>query len=134
MKIRCRYLCSAMKTLSIFLLVVLLITATFSKWVLIASYNINQNYIATVLCINKAKPKSCCKGKCYLGKQMSKEESNESTNTSNGKEKLDIQLFYTVITNSSLPPIYTLTTTCNSYNPVFALQNVLKSCFRPPQA
>jgi hypothetical protein len=123
-----------MKTLSIFLLLVLLITATFSKWVLIASYNINQNYIATVLCINKAKPKSCCKGKCYLGKQMNKEASNESTSANNGKEKFEVQLFFSPLTENSFLNNRISTNTYNGYYQAFALQDVLKSCFRPPQA
>ena len=42
-------------------------------------YTIDYEYIATVLCINKNKPKMQCNGKCYLKKQLAKSIENESS-------------------------------------------------------
>lgn len=45
----------------------------------VAYYNINKEYIASVLCINKAKPASTCNGKCYLSKKMAEQKQQEQT-------------------------------------------------------
>lgn len=36
----------------------------------VINYVINYDYIATILCINKEKPKSTCNGKCHVVKQL----------------------------------------------------------------
>ena len=38
----------------------------------VLEYAVNYNYIATVLCENKAKPKLHCNGKCHLMKELAK--------------------------------------------------------------
>lgn len=43
---------------------------------IIAWYQINKEYVATVLCENKDKPELNCCGKCYLNKQLKKTEDN----------------------------------------------------------
>lgn len=50
----------------------------------VIEYLINRDYIAKNLCINKDKPKSCCKGKCHLVKQLNK------TNPSNENDKKEL--------------------------------------------
>ncbi len=40
----------------------------------IGYYYANKTYIASQLCVNKDKPKSCCEGTCYLNKQLKKAE------------------------------------------------------------
>lgn len=50
----------------------------------IVDYLINKDFIAKNLCENRNKPKSCCKGKCYLLKQLKKANhtaTNEPKNT-----------------------------------------------------
>lgn len=37
-------------------------------------YFLNQGYIKEVLCINKNKPQLQCNGKCYLTKQLKKQQ------------------------------------------------------------
>ncbi len=41
---------------------------------IIIDFNINQDYIAKVLCINKDKPEMKCNGKCHLTKELKKTE------------------------------------------------------------
>lgn len=41
-------------------------------------YMLNQDYIAEFLCINKDKPKLQCNGKCYLVKEIEKQQESES--------------------------------------------------------
>jgi hypothetical protein len=38
----------------------------------VAEYIINYDYIANVLCVNKAKPQMHCNGKCHLMKELAK--------------------------------------------------------------
>lgn len=42
--------------------------------IIIVDFNINQDYIAEVLCINKDKPEMKCNGKCHLKKELKKTE------------------------------------------------------------
>lgn len=39
-------------------------------------YAINYDYISKVLCVNKEKVKSTCKGKCYVKKQLEEQKEN----------------------------------------------------------
>lgn len=59
------------------LLILLMAVQTFSKWCLILEYQVNKDFIAKNLCINRAKPASCCQGKCYLNKKMASDESQQ---------------------------------------------------------
>lgn len=48
------------------------------------NYQINYEYISSVLCINKEKPEVECHGKCHLNKELKKaaeEESQKSSTT-----------------------------------------------------
>lgn len=44
------------------------------KTLTVTSYYLNKTYISQELCVNKAKPRVQCNGKCYLKKQLKKEE------------------------------------------------------------
>ena len=56
----------------------------------ILEYAINYDYISKVLCENKQNPKSCCKGKCHLGKQLKNvfDDSANSNTPGQGKSSL----------------------------------------------
>jgi hypothetical protein len=56
-----------------------MVAQTFSKWCLIADFQVNRDYIAKNLCVNRFKPCCCCKGKCYLNKKMAADESQQQT-------------------------------------------------------
>ena len=62
----------------------------------VIDYLINKDYIAKNLCINKDKPKSCCKGKCHMVKQLLKTNQNtekDSKNTSSRVQLKDMNEF-----------------------------------------
>lgn len=84
-----------------------------AKLGIVAWYEINKDYVADVLCINKDKPELNCKGKCYLKKQLNK--TDEQQNSQDGKVvdtkieiaeyvpasiKYDVQEYYTVSNQS----------------------------------
>ncbi len=67
--------------------------ATFNKAIALLDYKLNENYIASTLCENKDKPACCCHGKCFLKKQLQKDEGNDKNTSSNTKDKFDVSLF-----------------------------------------
>ncbi len=51
----------------------------------VVDYIVNYEYISKVLCINKAKPKLNCNGKCHLMKELAKTSESETPISSNKK-------------------------------------------------
>lgn len=67
-------------------------------------YTLNKEYVTEKFCINKAKPKMHCNGKCYLKKQLAK--SGDETNNSEKQrlpEKTD-----TIYISAIIPPVLRL--------------------------
>lgn len=105
------------------------------RYLVMLDFELNRDYIAKTLCINKAKPKSCCKGSCYLKKKLDKTDKEEgSSNTLNNKDRNEV-LFCAEIKN-----------TFNHYEVVFITKqkhslpdtenipsNFNGSVFHPPQ-
>lgn len=58
-----------------------------AKSVIFLSFKYNQKTLAATVCINKDKPKSCCEAKCYLDKEIKKEDKRQSDSSSNIKDK-----------------------------------------------
>jgi hypothetical protein len=57
------------------LAIILFLSLSFQSMVklgIVAWYEVNKTYVATVLCENKDKPEMKCCGKCYVNKQMNK--------------------------------------------------------------
>ncbi|MBA4320815.1 MAG: hypothetical protein C0412_20695 [Flavobacterium sp.] len=51
----------------------------------VIDYVVNYEYISTVLCVNKAKPKLQCNGKCHLMKELAKSSESETPISSDKK-------------------------------------------------
>lgn len=101
----------------------------------VIDYVVNYEYITKVLCVNKAKPKLQCNGKCHLMKELAKSSENEAPISSNKKmasQQFEI-LFLEEIKSFEITPIYFFETqqinTDNS-NLYFRLNTA--SVFRPP--
>ncbi len=60
------------------MLSVLILLQPLSRMLLVMEYQVNKNYIATVLCVNKAKPLLKCEGKCQLIKGIKASENQEN--------------------------------------------------------
>jgi len=73
-----------MKLLAGSILILLVLFQAFSKWVIMAEYTINKDYIAKNLCENKARPMLHCNGKCQLMKKLAEEEKQNSSNSNTG--------------------------------------------------
>ena len=66
-----------MKQLLHITIIILLLIQPISKLWIIVSYQLNKEYIARELCVNRDKPAKCCEGKCYLNTQLAHAEEQE---------------------------------------------------------
>lgn len=89
-----------MKLIIVRILILLVATQAFSKWVILLEYEWNKEYIAQTLCKNKAKPKLKCEGKCQVAKKMAAEEEPSSPTPS---QKLKFQ--EVVFANEAMRPM-----------------------------
>jgi hypothetical protein len=83
-----------LKQAIIILLIVTIAIQVFSKWIVILVYEMNKDYIASNLCVNRAKPASCCKGKCFLQKKLAIDDDQQpSPGKSSHAEDIQVELF-----------------------------------------
>ena len=123
-----------MKRGFILILVLVMLLQSSIRSVYVAYYQINQDYIASVLCINKAKPTSICNGKCYLLKKMKEQAKQEQTIPSvlKGLEKV---VLYFAQTNISFVPIFSEETQVASLDAyqIHAYKSLVDCIIQPPQ-
>ena len=60
-----------------------------AKTVIYFQFKSNQKQLAETVCENKNKPKSCCAAKCYLDKELKKEDKRQSDSSSSIKDKAE---------------------------------------------
>lgn len=101
----------------------------------VIDYVVNYEYITKVLCVNKAKPKLQCNGKCHLKKELAKTSESETPISSNKKtatQEVEV-LFFEDIKSFKITSIYfeEKQKIINNYsNSYFYLNS--DSVFRPP--
>ena len=108
-----------------------LLLQTFGKGLVLAEYMLNKEYIARVLCINKAKPEKGCNGQCHLMKQMEKETKQEEKGNA-VKDKYEV-IFSEVTLPLELIPSANAVSLLAAYNGGLA-QDPLHAVFHPPRA
>ena len=95
-------------------------------------YFVNYEYISEVLCINKEKPMSTCKGKCYLSQQL--KEAQDSEKQDKNLAVVEQERILMIIYNSQLPNF--LETVSNSQEEYefypFSVKNLFISPPTPP--
>jgi hypothetical protein len=85
-----------------------------AKTVIYLSFRSNQKQLAATVCENKSKPKSCCQAKCYLDKELKKEDKRQSDSPSAIKDKTEKYelrsgyISYTCFQSSVLQSVYFL--------------------------
>jgi len=120
------------KKLGAGILLLLICSTISSKWLLIAGFQLNQRFIATTLCINKNKPGNTCAGRCYLCKQLNREENGSKTGLPASKDNTEVQLFCQEPGRMTAPPLIA-SALHHPAHPRFCAQEVYSQCFRPPQ-
>ncbi len=123
-----------MKLIAGSILILLVMVQTFTSWLIVAEYTINQEYIAKNLCVNKAKPQLQCKGKCQLMKKLAQEETQNPSSTpqTGGKIKMGDVLFTHDV---QLPAISDLLAQSNNFPSHYLVKTStgsFTSIFHPP--
>lgn len=85
MSVNIIHIFAAMLRFASILLIICLLSTSFSRWMIVAGYELNRNYIAAELCVNKAKPALHCNGKCYLAKKIKDEERQQKQQRASSK-------------------------------------------------
>ncbi len=103
---------------------------TFSRWLVFLDFEINKNYIAANLCVKRETPKSCCRGKCYLKKQLAKD--NDQQQPINNTQKDEVPFF------AEEPVLWTFFTAATAEKVIHPYlcgksQDYFISVFQPPQ-
>jgi hypothetical protein len=115
------------------LLILLIGLQTFSKWCVILEYQVNKEFIAKNLCVNRAKPSCCCQGKCYLNKKMANDESQQQAPGKSGqRDETPLQIFL----QRNIVPTPDLTEISSIHSTRYiapATQDHSLSRFQPPQ-
>jgi hypothetical protein len=94
-----------MKRGFVIVLIMVMLLQSSIRSIYVAYYQINQDYIASVLCINKSKPGSSCNGKCYLSKKMKEQEKQEQSIPSVLKGLDEVVLYFTQF-ELSISPVF----------------------------
>lgn len=83
------YLCSNMVRRIIgYFLIAALLSANFSTLFIFAGFELNRDYIAAHLCINRDKPWLHCNGKCYFMRKIKQEQEKEKTEERTSQKNL----------------------------------------------
>jgi hypothetical protein len=102
-----------LKKLTVMLLIAAMISANFSRLFIYAGFELNRNYIATKLCVNRDKPWLHCNGKCYFLKKVRQAEEREKNDERQSQknlfqealvaQKTDIRFYSRVLQTMQVP-------------------------------
>ena len=115
-----------------FLLILLTLSSGFSRLYFYAGYEMNKNYIATILCENKAKPEIQCNGKCYLKKKIKEAEKSEQKQEQTNSKRFFSDHF--LITGYRFKSFIRQTAVYIADQAQFYTSLAAFSIFHPPQA
>jgi hypothetical protein len=102
--------------------------------VIIVDFNINQDYIAEVLCINNDKPKMKCNGKCHLTKELKKaEEPTEKSKAEFVQIRNEVLLCQNSFNTNKNKIIPEPTKSYCYQNPEFYKSEFVSDIFHPPK-
>lgn len=121
-----------MKFVLVPILILLVFAQTFSKWFVVLEYDLNKDFISKNLCVNKAKPKLHCNGKCQMMKKLAEEEKQNSSNGNTTKIKVQEVIFCNEINKPTLPAVAFLNLTYNEEPPLLKHTAPITSIFHPP--
>jgi hypothetical protein len=101
----------------------------------VVEYVVNYEYISKVLCVNKAKPKMKCNGKCHLMKELGKTSESQTPISSNKKiatQELEV-LFFEEIKSFKITSFFSDNNQKinSNYSNLYCYLNSV-SIFRPP--
>lgn len=122
------------KKLVVFLLVIIALIQSMSLPLIYLNFEVNREFIAAELCVNRDKPITVCGGLCYLGKQFDEQQQGQETGKTASVKKFLIETFFEERT-TGVPQYFTavskrgLIPYLNLYQSIFSTD-----IFHPPLA
>ncbi|GAB3647275.1 hypothetical protein GCM10028791_08930 [Echinicola sediminis] len=121
------------KAFSIALIWVLLLP-TLNRLSIVIDFEINQDFIAEVLCIKKEEPMTVCNGKCFLTNELKAQDEKEQQQAPNSlKQKLEVFCQEKFSVKSPDFSAMETSTAWSSYAKVFIPSSHLDRIFHPPK-
>lgn len=93
---------------------------------IVTYFELNRDYIAEVLCINKNKPIAMCYGRCFLKKNLALADESEKAPAPLSKEKFQVPVF---LVSENL---YSLQVRSELIFPFTAYYKIIASGFKSP--
>lgn len=115
------------------LLILLMALQTFSKWCLIAGFQVNRDYIARNLCVNRLDIYSCCKGKCFLTKSLAADENKQQAPGKGGQKEETLLQVHEPRNELPAPVVASVLSAHNTRHLNDEAQEYLPSFFAPPR-
>ncbi|MBL0182143.1 MAG: hypothetical protein IPP96_07565 [Chitinophagaceae bacterium] len=119
------------KRITAILLLLAFSAQTFSSPFVMLDYYVNTAAYAKN-CINKARPKMHCNGKCQMMKKLQEEEKKEQQNNEQRSE-VKIQVLSSHSSFCSIPPVKFITLRKINSERKYPLSDISYSFFHPPQ-
>ena len=82
-----------MKTITSIALVLLMSLQCFYKLGVLTYFELNRDYIAEILCINKEEPITMCYGQCFLDKNLDLADDSADDAVPAARQQIDFPLF-----------------------------------------
>lgn len=120
------------RTILAHILIFTTLAANLSQLFVYAGFELNQNYIASELCINRDKPQLHCNGKCYLMRKLKQAEQKEKSRDREDQRSLFQQ--GVVVERLTFSP-YAVQTAVEYQSEIpFRLPQFAADIFQPPRA
>lgn len=103
------------------------------KMWIITDFEINREYIARVLCINRDKPEMGCNGKCHLKEQLQKTENPREEKSPTAVNDNRDQIYYPSFVSILKEPNHQNKTAIPGYISNLNPSIFIYSIFRPPK-
>lgn len=124
---------TSMKRLISISLIFCLVAQTFTSVSFLTFYQFNRSIIAEAFCVNKNKPALQCEGKCFINKQLAKDNETQEQSSSQGIERVTFHLVMPLslvicletFTPEKDPPV--------AFDTQHRLQSPFFSTFHPPR-
>ena len=117
--------------LTALLLIICIISCSFSRFFIYAGFELNRSYISAKLCENRNKPWLHCNGKCYLMKKIKQAEDKQNAAEREAQKNLLQEAFCQ--TNGQVKFFTHLTGVISIPNNRIKLPHGYDAIFHPPQ-
>jgi hypothetical protein len=102
-----------------------------ARSVIYLNFKFNQKELTATVCENKNKPKSCCEAKCYLEKEIKKEDQRQSDSSTSIKDKTEKTELRTGLLTFIFSPAFSVKQVFSIYSEPVP-DNLAASVFHPP--